>query len=72
MRRISLKFIAAGFLFCAPHTLLIAQERYTLSGIVKNAETGEALIGANIVVKDLKGVGTSSNAYGFYSITLAQ
>lgn len=48
----------------------VAQSRFTLSGSVKNAETGEALIGANIVVKELPGVGTSSNAYGFYSLTL--
>ncbi len=72
MNQAFLKIIASGFLFYALLVPLIAQERFTLSGIVKNAETGEALIGANIVAKELKGVGTSSNAYGFYSITLAQ
>jgi hypothetical protein len=72
MRRASSKFVVMFFLFCGTLIPLVAQERFTLSGIVKNAETGEALIGANIVVKELKGIGTSSNAYGFYSITLAQ
>lgn len=72
MRRTFLQSLTVGCLFFAPLIPLIAQERFTLSGIVKNAETGEALIGANIVVKELKGVGTSSNAYGFYSITLAK
>jgi hypothetical protein len=72
MRRALLILITLGVMSYAPLAPLIAQERFTLSGIVKNAETGEALIGANIVVKELRGVGTSSNAYGFYSITLAQ
>jgi hypothetical protein len=41
-----------------------------MSGTVKNGETGEALIGAAVVVKELSGVGVVSNAYGFYSLTL--
>ena len=41
----------------------------TLSGHVKDQQSGEELIGANIYMKG-KPVGTSSNAYGFYSITL--
>jgi len=43
-----------------------------MSGTVKNGETGEALIGAAVVVKELSGVGVVSNAYGFYSLTLPQ
>jgi len=46
-----------------------AQIRYTLDGVVKSAHTGEFLIGANIVVQELKNVGASSNAYGFYSLS---
>ncbi len=49
-----------------------SQEKYTLSGTIKNAENGEVLIGAYIVVKDLKGVGATSNAYGFYSLTIPE
>jgi len=57
------------FLFC--FGVIIAQQNgsHTLSGYVFDAENGETMIGANIFVKEL-GVGTSSNVYGFYSITL--
>ncbi|HUI09029.1 MAG TPA: carboxypeptidase regulatory-like domain-containing protein, partial [Bacteroidota bacterium] len=47
-----------------------SEERVTLSGTVRNAENGEVLIGAYVVVTDLKGVGASTNAYGFYSLTV--
>ena len=47
-----------------------AQEKYTFSGTVRNAQTGEALIGAAVIVRDLQGVGASTNAYGFYSLTI--
>jgi hypothetical protein len=72
MKQFSLLVVLLSILFLLVSNSLVAQERYTLSGIVKNGETGEALIGANIVIKELKGVGTSSNAYGFYSITIAK
>lgn len=49
----------------------VEQERYTISGIIKDIATGETLLGANIIVKD-KTLGTSSNEYGFYSITLPE
>ncbi len=41
----------------------------TLSGYIKDASTGEALIGAAVYVKEIS-AGTTTNAYGFYSITL--
>ena len=45
------------------------QNKYTLSGYVKDNETGEYLIGATIYLKEnLKGV--STNQYGFYSLTV--
>jgi hypothetical protein len=70
MKHIALKLMVLSLMPIIPLGILAAQGRHTLSGIVKNAETGEVLIGANIVVRDLPGVGTSSNAYGFYSLTL--
>ncbi len=45
-------------------------QSFTISGNIKDAETGEDLIGATVAVKELPGVGTSANAYGFYSLTL--
>ncbi len=47
-----------------------AQQRYTISGTIRNGKNGEALIGAELLVKELPGTGVESNAYGFYSLTL--
>ncbi len=49
---------------------VVAQEKCVLSGNIKDAASGEDLVGATIVINNLKNTGTSSNAYGFYSITL--
>ena len=46
-----------------------AQEKFTLSGYVKDASNGETLIGANVIVEELSG-GNITNVYGFYSLTL--
>lgn len=43
--------------------------RYTVRGHVRDAENREELLGATIYVKELK-TGTTSNNYGFYSISL--
>lgn len=48
--------------------LLMAQN-VTVSGYIRDMETGEDLIGANIVVAELK-KGASSNTYGYYSISI--
>ncbi|WP_430813092.1 TonB-dependent receptor [Carboxylicivirga sp. RSCT41] len=48
-----------------------AQEKFTISGEVIDAETGEALIGVTIYTAD-KTTGTMTNTYGFYSLTLPQ
>ncbi|MCG8826114.1 TonB-dependent receptor [Tenacibaculum finnmarkense] len=49
--------------------LKTAEQKYSISGTVKDATTGETLLGANIVIKDaLKG--TTTNEYGFYSMTI--
>lgn len=47
----------------------MAQEKYTITGIIKDAYSGETLIGVNIIEKNLS-QGTISNEYGFYSVTL--
>ncbi len=48
---------------------LIYAQRFTISGYVKDASTGEKLIGATILSrKTLQG--TTANVHGFYSITL--
>jgi len=43
--------------------------RYSVSGHVKDASTGEELIGAAVIVEELSR-GTVTNVYGFYSVSL--
>ncbi|UCG27537.1 MAG: TonB-dependent receptor [Bacteroidales bacterium] len=50
---------------------LVAQERFTLSGIITDAASGEELIGATVYIP-AHGTGAASNSYGFYSISLPQ
>jgi len=50
-------------------TLATAQEKHTISGYVKDLESGETLIGVTVLEKTLE-MGTTTNAYGFYSLTL--
>lgn len=57
-------------LFCFLNAF--AQDKFTISGYVKNAKTGEELIGATVFIQELSATGASSNAYGFYSITIPQ
>ena len=45
------------------------QEKYTLSGYVKDGASGETLIGATVFVEDIQ-TGTITNTFGFYSLTL--
>ncbi len=48
------------------------QQRYTVSGTIRDKKTGEALIGVSISVKERPGAGVVSNAYGFYAISLPE
>ena len=54
--------------FCLSATVR-AQERFTVSGTIKDAATGEALIGAGVQVVDLN-TGAMTNSYGVYSLTI--
>jgi len=46
-----------------------AQKKYTISGIVKDAATGETLIGATVRLQELPHGGAVTNSYGFFSLT---
>ncbi|MCT4628689.1 TonB-dependent receptor [Winogradskyella sp.] len=48
---------------------LLAQEKFTLSGTVRDSQSNETLIGVNVIVPEIQS-GTMTNEYGFYSITL--
>ncbi len=50
-------------------TALNAQDKFTISGYIEDASSGEMLIEAN-VFDDASASGTVSNLYGFYSMTL--
>lgn len=54
-----------GMLFANPGP----DEKYTISGYIKDAENGESIIGATIYVPEL-GKGAITNIYGFYSLSL--
>ena len=49
---------------------ILPAQNATISGYVKDANSGETLIGANVYNQADPGQGTSTNAYGFYSLTL--
>ncbi|MES2447360.1 MAG: carboxypeptidase-like regulatory domain-containing protein [Bacteroidota bacterium] len=63
-------FIVLILIYCSSATVLFAQKNYTVNGIVKNAATGETLIGASVKISGASQLGTSTNNYGFYSINL--
>jgi hypothetical protein len=61
--------ILSGLLLINPN--LYAQERkFTISGAVRDADDGEDLIGVSIGVVNTT-TGTTTNSYGFYTITLS-
>ena len=47
------------------------KNKYTISGYVKDNATGEYMIGANVYIKELL-KGTTTNVYGFYSLTVEE
>ena len=49
----------------------LAQEKFTLSGTIRDNQSNETLIGVNIIIPELQS-GTMTNEYGFYSITLPE
>ncbi|MBT8261080.1 MAG: TonB-dependent receptor, partial [Bacteroidia bacterium] len=53
-----------GFIFSAN-----SQEKFTFSGYVSDAYNNETLIGVNVLIPN-KNIGTTTNEYGFFSITL--
>jgi hypothetical protein len=50
---------------------VLAQDKFTISGYVRDAASGETLIGANISLVDQPGVGAVANTYGFFSLRVS-
>lgn len=66
MKRISIiNFLCVFALFT------YAQQKTSISGLVKDKTTGEPLIGANIVAGKHQN-GTTTDAYDFYSLQVEQ
>lgn len=47
-----------------------SQDKFTVSGVLKDAASGETILGAPIAVSEIPGTGVLTNDYGFYSLTL--
>ena len=56
-------------LFCVE--LSAQNTRFTISGNITDSATGEDLIGATVYAEELR-MGTTANAYGFYTLTLPE
>ncbi len=57
--------IGTLLLFC---TQILAQEKYSISGYVKDQVNGETVLGATVYLKGTT-IGSITNEYGFFSIT---
>lgn len=51
-------------------TFVIAQNRISISGTIKDSQTGETLIGAIVQVKEMPNIAVITNEYGFYSLNV--
>ena len=54
-------FLSSYFVF--------SQSNFTVSGYVEDSSSGETLIGVNVYSNELQ-IGTSTNSFGFFSLTL--
>lgn len=61
--------LVALLLACTLAWPTMAQDKVTVSGYITDAASGENLIGVTVLVRELK-TGTTTNVYGFYSISL--
>ena len=62
--------VAIGVLLFFGITFPVQAQPYTLSGYVEDAETGERLVGATIIIVPQQR-GVITNAHGFYSLELS-
>lgn len=67
----ALKKLIPVIVLIVASTSVYAQTKYTISGVIKDKNTGEVLIGASVKIEELN-AGTTTNAYGFYAIAAKQ
>jgi len=65
VRRIIFLFLLLNFNF------IYTQNSFTISGYVQDNSNNELIIGASVIVKELQ-IGTVTNNYGFFSLTLVE
>ncbi len=61
-----MKYNIVFFIF---FSLMSFSQNVSLSGYLEDLDTGESLIGANVLIKELN-IGCSTNNYGFFSLTI--
>ncbi len=66
------KVIFTSLVFLLGLSNIMAQQKYTISGTIRDKKNGETMIGVTIYPQELTSIGTSCNAYGFYSLTLPE
>ena len=57
------------FLFFTIIICFSYSQNITLSGYLEDNKTGESLIGANVLIKEIN-IGGTTNNYGFFSLTI--
>ena len=62
-------FIPILLLFILSPSISFGQNKFTISGTVKDKRSGESLIGATVKLQELNG-GAVTNSYGFFSVTV--
>jgi hypothetical protein len=65
-----LRFLFVATFLCSVF-VAHSQNKFTINGYIKDSGNGEELIGVNVYIPQLK-AGTTTNAYGFYSLTVPQ
>ncbi|WP_147676114.1 TonB-dependent receptor [Algibacter pacificus] len=70
MKNLFLQLVIVCSFFCLS-TSLNAQNKFTISGTISEDSSNETLIGVNIIFPEIQS-GTTTNEYGFYSITLPE
>lgn len=64
------RFLTILLILSGVFTDAFSQTRHTISGYIRDAATGETLIGASVQLRDNAAAGSRTNNYGFYSLTL--
>jgi len=64
-----MKFFTFSFIFFILSFVSLAQVKYSVSGTVTDASTGEDLIGSTIYIEQIK-FGLNTNNYGYFSVAV--